>query len=89
MFSFRPAIAVSIALLAAPAIAGPVGEQETVANAPDSPSSEKVICRTIKVIGSRLKGERMCKTATEWARDRTEQRNVVEKGQNQRTLSGS
>ncbi|MGN3975070.1 hypothetical protein [Tsuneonella sp. SYSU-LHT278] len=88
MLKFHAAMAAALAVLAAPAVAGPVGERETVANSPDNPSSEKVICRTIKVIGSRLKGERMCKTATEWARDRTEQRNAVEKGQNQRTLSG-
>jgi hypothetical protein len=89
MLVTRLAVAAAFGLLVTPAFANPVGENETVANSPKNPSSEKVICRNIKVIGSRLKGERMCKTAAEWARDRDEQRKAVEKGQNQRTASGN
>lgn len=50
-------------------------------------NKEKVICRRDKVVGSRLKSERICKTAQEWQRERQLQREHVERGQNQRTAS--
>ena len=50
-------------------------------------NKEKVICKRDKVVGSRLKAERICKTAQEWQRERQLQREYVERGQNQRTAS--
>lgn len=89
-----------IALFALAAIAGmtaaaPVGAQvpggggvpETV-NA-GAPSQDKVICRSTKVIGSRMKTAKVCMTAKQWETEQMEQRRTVEKGQNQRTLAGS
>lgn len=65
-----------------------VAEPPVVAN-PGAPTQDKVICRATKVIGSRLKGASVCKTATEWRADQMEQRRTVEKGQNQRVTSGN
>ena len=48
-------------------------------------NEEKVICRRDRVIGSRLKAQRICKTAQEWAWEKQMQREKVERGQNQRT----
>ena len=48
-------------------------------------NKEKVICKRNKIIGSRLKTQRVCKTAQEWAWEKQMQREKVEKGQNQRT----
>ena len=51
-------------------------------------NEEKVICKRDKVIGSRVKAERVCKTAQEWEWEKRSQREMVERGQNQRTVSG-
>ncbi|PZT90627.1 MAG: hypothetical protein DI637_03340 [Citromicrobium sp.] len=51
-------------------------------------NKEKVVCRRDKVIGSRMTAKRVCKTARQWEIERMEQRQTVERGQNQRTLSG-
>ncbi|MBX7483228.1 hypothetical protein [Qipengyuania qiaonensis] len=50
-------------------------------------NKEKVICRRDKVIGSRVKAERVCKTAKEWEWEKKANREMVERGQNQRTTS--
>ncbi len=58
-------------------------------NGADTPSQDRVICRSTKVIGSRLKPAKVCMTAKQWEADRMEQRRTVEKGQNQRTTTGN
>ena len=65
------------------------GGTPVVGSAADAPAQDKVICRTAKIIGSRLKTSPICKTAKQWEADQLEQRRAVEKGQNQRTLKGN
>lgn len=55
----------ALAVLAAPTVASAKKEK-------DKPYGEKVICRTQTATGSRLPGERICKTRLEWERDRAE-----------------
>lgn len=69
-------------------VPGGGGVPEVVTGA-DTPSQDKVICRTTKVIGSRTKSAKMCKTAKQWETDLMEQRRTIEKGQNQRTVTGN
>ena len=59
------------------------------ANSADTPSQDKVICRSAQVIGSRLKPTKICKTAKQWEADQQEQRRAVEKGQNERMTAGA
>jgi len=60
------------------------GGEPVVANGVDTPSQDRVICRTGKVSGSRLKAAKVCKTARQWDADQQEQRSGLEKNQNQR-----
>jgi hypothetical protein len=60
------------------------GGQPEVANGADTPAQNRVICRSAKVIGSRLKPARVCKTAKQWEADQAEQRSGLERNQNQR-----
>ncbi|MEZ0244307.1 MAG: hypothetical protein ACAH11_13095 [Sphingomonas sp.] len=57
-----------------------MGLQDEPAPNPDT----KVICRTVGVTGSRVRSERICKTAAEWVAYRGEARRHVEQLQNQR-----
>ena len=59
----------------------------TQANGADTPSQDKVICRSAQVIGSRLKPTKICKTARQWAIEQQEQRRTVEKGQAERVTT--
>jgi hypothetical protein len=54
-----------LAVVAAPA---------TAKDEDDKPDSERVVCKKERVTGSRLAGERICKTKAEWDRDKKEAR---------------
>lgn len=60
------------------------GGDPVVANGADTPAQDRVICRSAKVLGSRLKPVKVCKTAKQWDADRAEQRSGLERNQNQR-----
>lgn len=89
-------IAVSAALVSMPALAGPAPAPE-VTNARASIGSqdqtvgtatgEKVICRSDKEIGSRVRAKRICMTAKAWAEKAAEERQFVEQRQAQRTYT--
>lgn len=93
-------IAVSAALVSMPALAGPapapapevtnarasIGSQDqTVGTA----TGEKVICRSDKEIGSRVRAKRICMTAKAWAEKAAEERQFVEQRQAQRTFTNT
>ena len=65
------------------------GGTPVVVSPAGAPAQDRVICRSTKIIGSRLKASPVCKTAKQWEADQLEQRRTVEKGQNQRTLTGN
>jgi hypothetical protein len=56
---------VLLAASASPAMAKDNEESE-------KPDSERVVCKTQRVTGSRLPGERICKPKGEWERDKKE-----------------
>jgi hypothetical protein len=74
-----PAPAASIA----PATASPAAPA-TAAQPAKPKYAEKVICEHEEVIGSRLEGRRVCKTASQWAADRAEARAAVDHSQTNR-----
>lgn len=64
----------AVALLAI--IATPVAaKDEKEAGASDS---ERVVCKTLRKTGSRLAGERVCKTKAQWDREKQEARNRMD-----------
>ena len=44
----------------------------------------RIICRKIEVIGSRMNTKKVCATATEWAAQKAQNRQVIEQAQNKK-----
>jgi Flp pilus assembly protein TadB len=63
------------AMLASAAAAMPAKKQDT----------EKVICRTIDELGSRLASKRVCLTRSQWRQQQEMQRQNLDKAQRSRT----
>ncbi len=47
-------------------------------------STDRMICEHEEVLGSRLQGRRVCKTASQWAQERQEARDEVMRAQTMR-----
>lgn len=45
------------------------------------PGDDKLICKTVKEMGSRLGGKRVCRTKEQWAEDKRHSRDVVDRAQ--------
>lgn len=87
---FRCIAAATLLVPSLAAAGDPVPDGTTfVANSDDLPSGEKVVCRKNKVIGSRLAAKTVCKTLAQWEVEKRESRQAIEKGQNQRTVTGN
>jgi len=54
----------------------------TAASAAKSP--DRMVCEREEVLGSRLQGRRVCKTASQWAQERQEARDEVTRAQTMR-----
>jgi len=75
---------VSVAGVAAPALGQSVAQQQSSKKARDP---NEIVCERQEEIGSRLGGERVCKTRAQWAEDRRVSREDVDKAQMQRDLN--
>lgn len=77
------------ALIATPAAAKMQSDDQAsgAAQAKDKKDPNRVICRTIESIGSRLRKERQCMTAAEWAVHNADNRRDLERGQSNRPLT--
>lgn len=54
----------------------------------DMGKADRVICRKIQTIGSRLNSQRVCATAAEWSAMKQENREGLDRMQNQRPAGG-
>lgn len=72
------ALAALLAIGAAPAIAQAPSAGTAPAKAQDP---DKKICQRVEETGSRLGDKRICKTRAEWAAERQESRNELERAQ--------
>lgn len=81
MISFKKyaVLAVSIATLsiAPQAFAAPDAE-EAAAKEESGNSADKMICRKVEVVGSRLRSERVCMSSSEWAAKKQQDRQALE-----------
>jgi hypothetical protein len=69
------------AVAGAPAVAQPsVSSQPVQVTAKADKPEDKVACRTINTTGSRLLGERVCKTRAQWAAESDRTREEFENG---------
>lgn len=73
-----------------------LGAQATVANESAAPSAEpaaqskdpnRITCKRIEVIGSRLQTKRVCRPAAEWDQQNATDRQALERSQTQRWKS--
>jgi len=77
--------------VAAPSPTAPVAATAAVPAAPavaKTAAKDKIICEEEEVIGSRLGGHRVCKTASAWAEERRAARDEVERSQTNRGVGG-
>lgn len=66
-------------ICASPAVAQPAPAD--VKAKPASNAGERVICRKIEEVGTRLGGKRVCMTASQWAEQQRVEREAVEEAQ--------
>jgi hypothetical protein len=66
-----------------PALAGAPSERTTSTEETANSGSE-VVCRVLKVTGSRLGGKRTCMTRDQWDQQRRDQRQSVERAQQEK-----
>jgi hypothetical protein len=74
------AVAISAVTVSAPLLA----QQSAPKNARDP---NEIVCERQQEIGSRLGGERVCKTRAQWAEERRVSREDIDKAQMQRDLN--
>jgi hypothetical protein len=90
--AFKPLIAacLSLATLNAPLLAD-AGTSTAAAPTTKSDASDpnKVICRRIETIGSRLDSKRVCRTKGDWDAEQALNRQTLEQSQNMRGARGN
>lgn len=64
--------------------AAPAKAATATATATAAKSSDRMICEREEVLGSRLQGRRVCKTASQWAQERQDARDAVMRAQTMR-----
>lgn len=80
----RIAIASVVALALMPMTAVAAGDKK------DAKDPNRIICEKQEVVGSRLATKRICMTAAQWEERRREDRQALEKAQNNvKTVSGN
>jgi len=73
--------ALAMLALATPAVADNDGKAEPAATEANDNSQNRMICKRQKSTGSRVKSERVCMTAAQWAQLKRDQREVTERTQ--------
>jgi hypothetical protein len=80
--------ALAMFALASPAIAGDEDKKEPAATEATDDSQNRMICKRQKSTGSRLRAEKVCMTAAQWAQLQRDQRMETERGQSTRWTTG-
>lgn len=74
-------------LLATPAVAGdPTPGPSQLAENSEGPTN-KVVCRRVEAIGTRLSSKKVCRTQAQWDAEANANRQDLERGQTQRWKS--
>jgi invasion protein IalB len=84
---FGPLSALALALpLSAPALAQAASQQQQP-NAKKAPDPNQVVCEKQQEIGSRLATDRVCMTRAQWAEQKRNDRDAIEKAQRERGMN--
>ncbi|WP_338467232.1 hypothetical protein RXV95_01360 [Novosphingobium sp. ZN18A2] len=78
-----PALAASM-----PAMADSAKNAKKTSDSAEMGKSDRVICRRIQEIGSRLKSKRVCATAEQWQAIREQDRDMIERAQQRKPYQG-
>lgn len=83
------AAAGAFALLAfsIPALAEPAPAEAGAATKSDAKDPNRIVCRKVEAIGSRLSTKRVCQTAAQWDSQEAANRQDIERSQTQRWKS--
>jgi hypothetical protein len=86
------AIAFLSLMIAVPGSAQASNEPKKVASSQDAETdknrSDRVICKTTEELGTRLKRNRICRTAAEWNTERQENRAMLQRMQTNKYCGG-
>ena len=74
-------------MIAAAAVAATA--QTPAATAENNNTQEKVVCKSVSEIGSRLNRRRVCRTRAQWEELESQTRQTVERVQSTKTTSGN
>jgi hypothetical protein len=82
------ACALAVFAIGTPALAGTSGDNPApAAKAEDEGQQNKVVCRRVEAIGTRLASKRVCRTKAEWDAEAAANRQDLERSQTQRWKS--
>lgn len=85
--SLRAVVFLSAAAFAASAcLADPAPQSANASSAAKTPDPNEVVCERQEVLGSRLSSKRVCMTRSQWADQKSEDRQQLEKVQVQRGM---
>lgn len=88
-FKVLVASALVVGALATPVLADSTSSSATAPTTKsDASDPNKVICRRIEVIGSRLDSKRVCRTRAEWDAEQAANRQDLDRSQNMRGARG-
>ncbi|HOB13004.1 MAG TPA: hypothetical protein PKN09_02045 [Novosphingobium sp.] len=80
--------ALALLSLSAPAMADPSGSQPTPeTKTQDDGQTNKVVCRRVEAIGTRLSSKKVCRTQAQWDAEAAANRQDLERSQTQRWKS--
>jgi hypothetical protein len=74
-------VVLAAALTAIVAVAGGNALAQQDSNKVSNAKADRMICRNIREVGSRIASHRVCMTSTQWAEQRRQQRQDVERQQ--------
>ena len=87
MSALRTGLAIIVFAAAVPGLAQVQPKPQTQAPTSDKPfRPDQVICERQEDTGSRLTGRKVCRTRSQWAQIRQDERSSVERIQQQRTM---
>ena len=85
--SLLAAGALAMLAISAPALADPSGDKPAPETKAQEDGQNKVVCRRVEAIGTRLSSKKVCRTQAQWDAEAAANRQDLERSQTQRWKS--
>lgn len=82
--SLLAAGALAMLAISAPALADPAGDKPAPETKAQEDGQNKVVCRRVEAIGTRLSSKKVCRTQAQWDAEAAANRQDLERSQTQR-----